>query len=129
MAMLDEIEAQLSATGIVGGSTGWGCYKGYMPATPDKAIVVVDTAGVDVDISDGTKYDEVTFQLLGRGAEYGYEALQAKMQAAAFTALHDQDVSGYVFIFATTPGPIPLGLDENNRPRMSWNFRAMRQRT
>ena len=46
-----------------------------------------------------------------------------------FKALHDQDIAGYIYVFALQSGPIPIGYDANNRPELTWNFRAMRTRT
>lgn len=127
MSLLTEIKAALESASVTGGATEWTAYLSYIPDSPDKAIAIYDTGGESVDQSGGTKYDRPTFQLYIRGEAWGYEAARTKARDA-FDALNAAEPSGYTYLYAVTPEPIPVRYDENNRPELSWNFRAMRER-
>lgn len=127
MALLDDLIAHLEAEGVVGGSTGWTAYASYLPDTPNRVIAVFETGGGEPDQTDGTPYDLPTFQVRGRAGPHEYALLRDKMQDV-FEALNNATPAGFVYIFATTSGPLDLGRDTNERPHLSWNFRCMRQR-
>ena len=128
MSILDDIGAQLTSDDVVGGVTGWTLFKSYQPKSPDKTITIYETGGPEPDQTPGTGYDFPTFQVRGRGAEFGYEALRSKMQDV-FNSINNATISGYVYIFAVDSGPIPLGYDkEDNRPQLTWNFKTMKAR-
>ena len=137
MSLLTDVLDHLAAEGLIDGATGWTGSAGYLPPTPDKVIAVFETPGDPPEmISVGSTeqaYDAPGFQIRGRGAAMGYEALREKM-GAIFLALHDSTLSpatgepAYVLVRAVQSGPLPLGLDENDRPGMTWNFTALRER-
>lgn len=127
----------LEDEGLIGGETGWAGYEGYLPPEPDQVIVVFETGGFPPEVkrngSTEQEYDEPTFQILGRGDGFGNAALRDKM-GTVYRALHDSELSPasgdpqYVFVYALQSGPFPLGLDDNDRPRLTWNFKALRER-
>jgi len=125
--ILDDIGTALESASVVGGATGWTLYKSYMPDSPDTSIAIFETGGGEPDQTQGDAYDMPTFQVRARGDAFGYSDLRTKMQAV-FTALNNATVSGYVFIFADSSGPIPMGYDKNNRPELAWNFSTMKAR-
>lgn len=127
----------LEDEGLIGGETGWGRAAGYLPDSPNQMIAVFETPGALPESKSAssieTEYDEPAFQVRGRGDKFGYEALRTKM-GAIYRALHGSELSPasgdpvYVFVYARQSGPFPLGLDENNRPGLTWNFTALRER-
>lgn len=129
MSILDDIGTHLTTNSVVGGATGWTLFKSYQPASPDKTITIYETGGPEPDQTPGTGHDFPTFQVRGRGTEFGYEALRTKMQEI-FNTLNNASVSGYVYILALDSGPVSLGYDKDgNRPQLVWNFKAMKIRS
>lgn len=135
--LITDVLSYLEDQGLIGGATGWTGAAGYLPPSPDQIIAVFETPGLEPETAPGgsseTEYDLPGFQVRGRGSVFGYAALRDKM-GAVFRALHDSDLapaSGdpqYVFVQAVQSGPLPMGLDEVNRPGLTWNFVAMRER-
>jgi len=126
MSILDDIGAELTSDGVVGGVTDWVLAKSYMPPTPDNVIALFETGGDAPDQTPGTKYEYPTFQVRVRGSKFGYEAARIKIQEV-FDSLNDSTISGYIYVFPLQSGPIPLGYDrEDNRPELSWNFATMK---
>lgn len=124
----------LVAQGIAGGATGWTAIASYLPPDPDQVLVVYETGGADPhSIPTGStqvEYDEPNFQVRGRAAAFDYNTLRAKMRDV-YKALHDSQLGNsvnHVFVRATQGGPFSLGLDDSNRPGLTWNFRAYRRR-
>lgn len=128
----------LTAEGIIGGATGWTEAAGYLPPDPDQIIAVFETPGLVPEVvktgSVEQAYDNPGFQVRGRGAEFGYDALRQKM-GQVFRTLHGSALGPttgdplYVIVTALQSGPLPLGLDEqSSRPGLVWNFTAMRER-
>lgn len=124
MALLDDLKTALDGGGVTGGSTGWATYLGYMPPTPDMVVVAFEAGGDPPDQSSGTRYAFPSFQIQVRGSALGYEAARTKMDEV-LVLLDDGTVSGLTFVFAANSGVIPLGLDENDRPRLAVTFDAM----
>lgn len=136
MAFLDDLKNYLEGKNIVGGSTGWEISLSYLPPNPDKVIVLYETPGDPAEItksSDETAYDFPGFQVRGRSSAFDYAALKTKMQEI-FQALHQNEpVAGsgeksFVYIYSLNSTLLPLGLDSNDRPGATWNFRTMRER-
>jgi hypothetical protein len=137
-SLLDQIADHLISSGIVvyPGEVGWPIYKGMFPPTPDKVVSVFETPGDPPDIiqdSPETAYDYPGFQIRIRGERYAYDEMRAKMQDI-FEALHESEpaVSSsepvFIYIYAVSSGPLPMGSDESERPELSWNFKTMRSR-
>ncbi len=127
----------LQAEGLIAGATGWERAASGLPPEPDKVIVVFESGGFPPELkpvgSAETEYDEPTFQVRGRADKFGYGALRAKM-GAIYLALHGSELApasgdpAYVLVRAMQAGPFPLGLDKNDRPGLTWNFTALRER-
>lgn len=135
--MVDDVLDFLVAEGLVGGATGWTVAYGHLPPTPDQVIAVFETPGLPPEAapagSTETEYDEPGFQIRGRGATFGMAALRILM-GQIYRALHKSSLApatgdpAYVFVFAEQSGPLTLGLDDDSRPSLTWNFRCMRER-
>lgn len=127
----------LEAEGLIAGATGWARASSGLPPSPNKVIVVFESGGFPPELkpigSDETEYDQPTFQVRGRGEEFGYQELRNKM-GAIYRALHGSELApasgdpDYVLVRAMQAGPFPLGLDKNDRPGLTWNFTALRER-
>ena len=69
----------------------------------------------------------------GRGVAFGHSDLRTKM-GAVYRTLHGSALApatgdpAYVIVRAVQSGPMPMGLDSANRPEMTWNFTALRER-
>lgn len=141
--LLTDIAIWLTHQNIVGGSTGWPIFIGFMPPDDpnnpsDQMISIFETSGEQPDIvrdpSIGEKpFDTPGFQVRGRSAVNDYPGLRAQM-TAIFNALHENEppssqVSGanYIYIYAKA-GILPLGKDEQNRDQATQNYTVMRQR-
>lgn len=122
---------------LVGGATGWRRAAGFLPPSPDRVIAVFETTGLEPELvrvgSTEQAYDNPGFQVRGRGAEWGYADLRDRM-GKIYRALHGSELApatgapAYVYVHAVQSGPLTLGLDDSNRPGMTWNFIAMRER-
>lgn len=137
MSLLADVLDHLTVAGLINGSTGWTGYAGYLPPSPDQVIAIFETPGEPPELvkdgSDEIAYDYPRFQVRGRGARHGYAALRSKL-GAIFAELHGSSLSpasgdpAYVLVRAVQSGPLPLGLDDNDRPGMTWNYTAIRER-
>lgn len=137
MALLDDVETRLSTQSVAGiaGSTnavdlGWTIYKGFMPPDPDKAIGIFETGGFPAEAIPELNYP--TFQLRVRSSSTGYSTGRQKVTDAE-TALHgivNITINGryYPGFFAMSDA-ISLGVDNENRPIIAQNYKAMRSRT
>lgn len=137
--LLTDVRNYLVEEGLVetGGDPSWDCWCGYLPPSPDAGIAIFETSGAVPETkksgSTETEYDEPHFQVRGRGEKFGLETLREKM-GAIYRALHDSTLSpstgdpAYVFVFALQSAPFSLGLDDSQRPGMTWNFKALRER-
>lgn len=136
MAFLDEIATHLESEGVVGGATGWTVYKAFLPDTPNQAVALFLTSGEEPYVkksSAETAYDRPGLQVRVRGGVRDFEGAIAKIQEV-FEALHANEPtpgSGdktIIYLYGTNSAPLPLGLDENDRPGYTWNFRTYRER-
>lgn len=140
-AFLDQIADWLINQGVVdagpGGPTGWQVFKSYQPPSPDQTVTLYETPGevpeIITDISSESAYDFPGLQVRLRGTSMQYSAMRAQFQKI-YKALHEQEptpVAGqniFITLYSVNSGPMPMGLDEENRPEATWNFRTMRSR-
>lgn len=141
--LLDDIGAWLTAQNVVGGTTGWTLYKGFLPPDPDppdptldQLVCIFETPGGQADIirdfSNGEKpFDTPGIQVRIRGTVDGYAALQAQADVV-FNALHQNEppktaTQNYVYIYLKN-GNLPMGKDSSNRDTIIQNYSIMRQR-
>jgi hypothetical protein len=110
---------------------GTDLFAGDMHDGPDAehaAVVLRDSGGFEPDPTN-QDISEDTFQVFVRGQKGGYREAYAQAEAL-FALLHKLTnetigTTRYVFIFAMQR-PIYLGMDDNQRPEFSINFRTMR---
>lgn len=93
----------LTAAGVVEGSTGWTLAKSYMPLSPDKVIGLFETGGTapltQIDA------DNPAFQVRVRGLPYGYQEARDKLTEIQ-NALHTaQGVFTGAYTCGTGKGP------------------------
>lgn len=129
---LADIESFLVAQGLVGDTDGWVCRHNSHTESPDKQIVIYETGGsvpsVPKDGDASTTMDQITFMIRGRGEPGGGTALRARM-GSIYRALHGGNLgSDFVLVRALQSGPMSLGRDANDRPGLTWNFEAYRNR-
>jgi len=129
MAILDDMRDHLVTNSIVEGATGWQCLIGRITDNQDQQVALFETGGETPDASTGTdtKVDEVTFQVRVRASVLAYDDARSKIQDV-FDTLQDATISGYVYVFAIQAGPLNMGYDNNNRPELAQNYRALKNR-
>jgi len=126
MSILDDIGDKLVADAVVNGATGWTLYKSYQPDSADQTVTLLETGGEEPDQTQGIAYTFPTFQARVRGAELQYDVARTKIQEV-FDSLNNSTIAGYVYVFASESGPIPLRYDTaDERPEIVWNFRTMK---
>jgi len=122
MSLLDDIGSYLTTNSIVGGATGWTLRKSVITPAPDQTVAILETSSPNIQ-QFSTPTGELNFQVLIRGAKHEYDTARTKAEGI-FSSLNQATISGYVYVFALTSAPIPLGYDNNLRPMLSWNFKA-----
>ncbi len=140
MALLDEIGAVLSTQSVASSSGvgGWLLVLSFMPdstAIQDKVVAIIETPGFPPDA--GTDLDRPGFQVRVRGdpistTTTSYAEARQKIEDVKTTlhALASTSYSGrhYPGVWAEQE-PFLLRYDQNDRPELAINFRAMRSRT
>lgn len=126
MALLDDIGTLITNAGLVAGATGWILQKGYMGDSPDRIVTVNEGVSKNSDHSSLIGHDYPSVQVLVRGTKLDYESVKTKIDAV-IVALNDVAVVGQVYMLLRQY-PIPLGLDQLQRPMISANFDIMRVR-
>jgi hypothetical protein len=128
MTILDEIGAHLASLLLVDGSTGWTLCKAFLPASPDKVVLLSELGGLTPE--QRVQMDHPEVQVRVRGERLGYSVARTKMQAI-YSALHTYSgtLSGarYASIEAVQ-SPLGLGFDDNERPEIACTFRCARIR-
>lgn len=138
MALVNDVLNALRTAGLVDGSSGWKGYYGYMQEAPDMAICIYETGGDPPE--ENWKIDRPSFQIKVRSVKDDYDGCRAKL-LAIYNLLHGGEAQisagaevspktggSYVYCYAVQSGPIPLGQDQNRRPMMAQNYRAMYER-
>jgi hypothetical protein len=130
VALLDEVRTHLLAQGST--ASGYPIYLGFLPASTGRAIIVTETAPANLMQHQDASLDNVAFQVVVRGAINGYSTARAKGEAirVALESIGNESMGGrrYTHILLAS-GPIPLGQDELNQPRLSWNYIGLRSKT
>lgn len=136
MALLDDIGNALIAAGLVTtGSGDWKLMLGYLQDIPDRAVAVYEAPGGAPEQRWAIDYPD--FQIRVRGRENDYPAVRAKLQAI-FDLLHAGEAAinttvsptggEFVYVYAISSGPVPLGNDEKRRPHLSQRYRTLKNR-
>jgi hypothetical protein len=132
--LLDEVATYLVAQGVgsMGTTSAWRIFKGFGYPSTGRAIVLTETPAPNQHGHSGATLDNKSFQVLVRGPVNGYSTGLAKGEAVrtALELIGNETMTGrYYPMVLLASGPIPLGQDENNQPRLSWNFLALRSKT
>ncbi len=121
MILIEEIANYLVNLGM--GTMGSSIFLGHLPPSPDNAITVLDTGGVEPDRE--LPIDNPTFQVIVRNTDYetGYNNLLAIKEALHKKANWQIYENGkyYYYIFALSNGG-HIGRDDNGRDEFSINF-------
>jgi len=128
--LLDAVGTMLSTVASTGTTSTYRLFKTFMPDTPDKVMVLYETGGFPPDsIQHGL--DQPTFSVHVRGT---YSTAREKLNEA-FNLLHqiNRSTAGgstekFISIVAVGDA-LSLGRDTKNRPVISQNFRALRERS
>lgn len=130
-SVLDDISAAMVTAGlgqIADETADWMIREGYLQAGPDRSICLYAAGGPPPETGLAVGYPGV--QVRVRGKANDYDAVQQK-EAAIFAFLHAGNApiqfgTGYVFCYAKTSAPLPMGQDENRRPALVRNYSIMR---
>ena len=98
-------------------------FVGKMPEDPDAAVSVMRAGGENA--SPKWLLDRPSMQVRIRGDKNGYIAAETKAQTVkdALLGLPSQDVNGDRWVQVNMIGDIvPLGFDDENRPKFSLNW-------
>lgn len=121
-----DVASAMISTSIVDGSTGWPLKIGHIPSSPDQVVVFTDTGGMNPN--PAWRLDYPTFQALVRGAkgEYGVAYDKARAVRDALLGIDSVTIGSDRWVSITCLGDIGMaGYDENERPMLSVNFRAI----
>lgn len=125
--ILDVIGTALQSAGV--GTLGSSIFLSRMPASPDAAVTVYETgAGYPLytqGSAGGAALIVANIQVVARAAREDYQAARTKISAVtvALETLADSTISGIRILRIERVGsPSPLGLDDNDRPRVSMTY-------
>ena len=112
--------------GVFAAASGWGIFIGPEPTVPDTSITIREfSAGAPMP---KWLIDFPSAQVMIRGASGGYQLAKLKARDVLNTlhSIPSQDLNGdrWDGILALS-GPGYLGVDDNNRPKFSINFRLI----
>lgn len=126
--ILDDIAEHLDDGVVAGGSTAWRIFKGFMPPSPDRVIVILPTGSdePDGDNSGATEYAFPRFQVTVRCDARGMQEARAKALQVWIALQNSTPRIDYVFVFALQSEFFLVQYDQNDRPELSCNFRVMR---
>lgn len=131
MGILTDIEAKLIADTVGGGVTDWLIELSQFNEEGDLSIGLFETGGELPDSDEAADSDATIdvhefpdFQVIVRGEASGYEVARAKMDDV-INSLQNATITGFTYVFMKS-SVLPLGLDDNNRPLISLNFKSMK---
>lgn len=118
---------ELLSSAVVGGVSGWTLKFGHIPSEPDQVVVFTDSGGQNPN--PRWRLDYPTFQAMIRGKKGEYDVAWNKAKEVKdgllgiepFNAANSDRWDGIICM-----GDIGLvGYDDNERPMLSVNFRAI----
>lgn len=123
-----DIKTLLEADSSLALEFGTDLFIGELPETPNQCCTIVDTGGYETKIGP---YYSPTVQMLFRGDVGEYEETYSLAQAVTIL-LHEYSgtPSGSTFYYTgiwSLGDPFFIGVDENERPLFSINFRIQRR--
>ncbi len=108
------------------GTSGWTIEIGAMPDTPDKAMMISDTGGLEANPK--WLLDFPSLQVMVRGIVSGYldTFREAKAVKDLLLGIPSQDLNLDRWVSVTLGSDVAfVGRDENMRPMFSVNFRLI----
>jgi len=126
--VLDAIADYLETLGI--GSVGIDLFESLLPETPDDCVALFEYAGKPPLLSlDGSESDCPGLQVRVRASSYEAGGTKLEQIRSALHPVSNQSIGGIFFISIRVNGsPIPLGVDQNDRPERSLNFSIIKRR-
>lgn len=125
MAGIADIRTHLTTALLVEGTTGWPCFLGTEPSTPDKCVTIYEYPGLTPARAFGASSSDVprpSFQIRVRGSnDQDYLTPNTKIKAI-IAALNKTTVSSDLVLFGANSAPNSLGMDSNNRHIFVYNF-------
>jgi len=125
--ILDVIGSALQSAGV--GTLGSTIFLSRSPASPDAAVTIYETgAGYPLYTQGSTSGAALivsNVQVVARAAREDYQSARSKITdaTAALEALSNSTISGIVVLRVEQVGtPSPLGLDDNDRPRVAMTY-------
>ena len=109
------------------GTTG-NIFVGFMPDTPDEAVMVKSTGGPEADTKLG--YDSPVFQIIVRGGTRDDRTSGYDLAREIYGILHGLTSTSLpggtwlVLVRGLQSEPVDIGPDENSRQEWSQNFEA-----
>lgn len=111
--------------------TGWGLFVGIMPATPDKAIAILDSGGFEGIPNLLVDYPSIQVRVRGAQAPLNKDGYTEAYLKAREVRDHILGMSNAPTEFTELDGCterghlISLGYDDNKRPNFSNNFQLI----
>jgi hypothetical protein len=125
--ILDAVGTALQSAGI--GTLGSSIFLSRSPASPDAVVTVYETgAGYPLytqGSTSGAALIVANIQVVARASREDYQAARTKIAnvTAALEALSNSTISGILILRVEQVGtPSPLGLDDNDRPRVAMTY-------
>ncbi len=111
------------------GTLGTNLFLSRMPETPDACICIYEGEGGLPEFTMGnTILDNPAIQIIVRGTREDYVTTRDKAQTIRLllSQLANQTLSGVTVLRVSPIGSVlPMGLDKNDRPMVSTNYRAI----
>lgn len=123
---LSEVLAD-NAVGVIGANAGWSINVGIEPSSPETAITLYDTGGLEPD-TDKMEVFRPSIQVRVRGFSYrdGYAKQQEIRALLVALAPFTKEGSRYGGITASSE-ILAIGRDDNDRVLFTANYRVLRE--
>jgi hypothetical protein len=125
--ILDVMGTVLQSAGV--GTLGSTIFLSRSPSTPDACVTLYETgAGYPIytqGSTSGARLTVANIQTVARAGREDYQAARTKISGivSAFEAVADSTVLSVNLLRIEQVGtPTPLGLDDNDRPRVAMTF-------
>lgn len=111
------------------GTLGTNLFLSRMPETPDACVCIYEGEGGMPEFTMGsTILDNPAIQIIVRGTREDYVTARDKAQTIRLllASVANQTLSGVTVLRIAPIGSVlPMGLDKNDRPMISTNYRAI----
>lgn len=128
--LTSELKTKIEATTSLL-TTGYTVFRGFLPATPDKAVALFESGGSGQSNAFGGTVEQPGLQVIVRGApdDYDVARLQIEKLYQALSGWGAFTVAGTRYLsFTPLQAPFPLGgKDGNQRQTFSVNFLVQKE--